>query len=188
MSITIITPPTEEPITLTQVKVQVRVDDAASDDLLTSLIAAARQHVEARTGRGLITQTRVLRLGDFPEQIVLREGLLQAISSVTYVDVDGVVQTLDETAFQVDPYSDPPRIMAAYASIWPTTRCQPNAVTVTYVCGYADAASVPNDIKAALLMIVADLFANREASVIGATYVETTAVTNLLAPHMSYAS
>lgn len=188
MSITIIVEPTEEPITLAEAVKQCEVFGTAHDGYLTDQIIAARRHVEARLQRGLITQTRALRLDGFPAVITLREGLLQSVSSITYVDTDGATQTVDAADYQVDPYSDPPRIKPDYGSVWPATRSQFNAVTVTYVCGYADAAAVPQDLKSAMKLIVADLFSNRESGIVGTIYVETPTVAALLNDHISYAS
>lgn len=188
MSITIVIEPTEEPITLAEAVAQVSGYGTAHDTTLTAMIVAARRHVEARLQRGLITQTRALRLDGFPQVLKLREGLLQSVTSITYVDSDGATQTLAAAAYQVDRYSDPPRIKPAFGSVWPSTRDQLNAVTVTYVCGYGAAAAVPQDIKSAIKLIVGDLFNNRESSVVGASYVETPTVTALLADHVSYAT
>lgn len=188
MSITIITEPEEEPITLAEAATQVNAYGTAHDTLLTDLIVTARQHVEARLQRGLMAQTRALRLDRFPPEITLCEGLLQSVESITYVDADGAAQTLDPAEYQVDRYSDPPRIRPAYGKVWPATRTQLNAATVTYMCGYADAAAVPSDIKAAMKLIIGDLFEHRGASIVGASYVETETVTALLAGHVSYAT
>lgn len=187
MSITIIVEPTEEPITLAEAVAQVSAYGTAHDAELTSMIVAARRHVEAKLQRGLITQTRALRLDGFPRVLKLRDGLLQSVTSIAYVDTAGATQTLDVAAYQVDRYSDPPRVKPAFGSAWPPTRDQLNAVTVTYVCGYGVAAAVPQDIKSAMKLIVGDLFNNRESSIVGASYVETPTVAALLADYVSYA-
>lgn len=188
MSITITVQPTEEPISLDEAKLQVEEIGSAHDAMLTSLIKAARQHVEAKIGRGLLSQTRALRMDCFPAEIVLREGLVTAVSSITYVDTDGATQTLAPENYQADLFSDPPRIRPAFTTTWPATRDQLNAVTVTYVCGYANAVVVPENIKSAIKLILGDLFATRESGVVGTIYTTTPNVDALLADHVAYAS
>lgn len=48
--------PSVEPVTLTDLKTYLRVDDTAEDAELSSMISEARDWIEARTGRRLITQ------------------------------------------------------------------------------------------------------------------------------------
>ncbi|MEQ1619683.1 MAG: head-tail connector protein, partial [Terricaulis sp.] len=56
MTITILTPPASEPITLAEAKLFLRIDQTAEDPLITTLIAAAREAVEVACGRALITR------------------------------------------------------------------------------------------------------------------------------------
>jgi hypothetical protein len=43
-------------------------------------------------------------------------------------------------------------------------RAQAEAVRVTYIAGWANAAAVPAAIKASMLLAIGDMYANREAS------------------------
>ncbi len=56
MTITIITPPASEPVSLAEAKLFLRIDQNAEDALITTLIAAAREAVETGCGRALITR------------------------------------------------------------------------------------------------------------------------------------
>lgn len=61
---------------------------------------------------------------------------LISVTSITYIDVDGVTQTLSSSLYSI---TDPAKgvITLNYGESWPTTRWQPNAVTVRFVAGMA---------------------------------------------------
>lgn len=53
----ILVAPATEPVTLTQARAFLRIGTDGDDSVLTSLLVAAREALEARTGRALVTQT-----------------------------------------------------------------------------------------------------------------------------------
>lgn len=173
--------PSVEPITATEAKLHLKVDVSTDDDLITSLIVAARQYVEAFTNRRLVTQTWTYKLDGFPCEDVLwlPTPPVSSVTGVQYVDANGDTQTFSTSDYATDLPSGPNagkgRIYLAYGSSWPTTQDIPNAVTVTFVCGYAAAgatdsvkrAAVPDGIKAAMKLLIGHWYANREAVVIG---------------------
>lgn len=89
MTWSVTTPPADEPVTLDEAKLHLRVDDAASDTLVEALIQAAREHVEAVCERALMPQVWTERQDSFPAVLALRGGMVSAVSSVKYVDADG---------------------------------------------------------------------------------------------------
>jgi len=93
-----------------------------------------------------------------PGIIELPKPPLVSVSSVKYIDRDGVLQTMDPADYVVDVASEPGRIYPAYGTIWPTVRGEPGAVRVEYVAGYA---TIPAQIKAALRKYVGFYFNNR---------------------------
>ncbi len=66
LTITVVTPPTAEPITLDQAKEHCRIDGTEQDNTIRSYIAAARGYVETFTRRTLMPQTLRLKLDYFP--------------------------------------------------------------------------------------------------------------------------
>lgn len=97
--------------------------------------------------------------------IVLPISSLRSVDSITYIDTGGVQQTLDPSTYLVD-LNDPARIMPAYGVVWPNTRQQINAVSVTYTVGYGTAAaSVPEGIKAWMKLRIGSLYEHRESFV-----------------------
>ena len=54
-------------------------------------------------------------------------------------------------------------VAPAYGTSWPSARDQANAVALRYVAGYANAAAVPESIKAWIKLQIGAMFENREA-------------------------
>lgn len=168
MALTLFAAPAEEPLSVAELKAWVRVTHSAEDALLGSIIKSCRAKAENYTERVLIAQTWDQTLDAFPEaQIELLQGPAQSITSVSYVDEDGVQQTLAGAAYTLDKRRFPDWLLPAYDTSWPATQASANAVSIRYVCGYANAAAVPDDIKQWLLLTGAFLYKNREAFVIG---------------------
>lgn len=162
--------PDEEPLSLDEAKDHLREDGDDQDNLIESLILASRQWLEEDLGRSFVTQTWVLKLDRFPAgdtAILLPRPPLVSVSSIAYVDEDGVTQTWAADNYTVDSHSEPGRVTLAYGASWPTTRDVPNAVTVTYVAGYGASTEVPEPIKAAMRLLIGHLYENREHEVTG---------------------
>lgn len=138
--------------------------NTTGDPLLAMLIQAARQHAEQELRRYIITQTVDAYFGEFPHEHDRRFFLppLQTVSAITYVDIDGVTQTLDPSLYLVDNISRPARIEPAYGVVWPSTREQMSAVKVRFVAGYGTAADVPACIKNWMLIRIKTLWDQRD--------------------------
>lgn len=174
----LVTAPTEEPVTVAEVKLHCRIDGTAEDDYLEALITSARQHVENVTGRALLTQTWDYSLDGWPHGTIipLPFGNLQSVTSVKWKDQDGTETTLTAEGPAV---SDPDYIVVTsgdkcgavalpYAGTWPTGTLYPhNPITIRFVCGWTTPTLIPAPIKAAILMTLTDLYENREAQLVG---------------------
>lgn len=68
MPIKLITGPIEEPVTLAEAKLHLRVDDNFDDSLIDMLITSARLHAENVCRRAFVTQKWELYLDAFPRQ------------------------------------------------------------------------------------------------------------------------
>lgn len=166
------TAPTAEPITLEEAKLHAKIDIDDDDDLLTSLIKAARQRIEVLTQRQLVTATRALTLDRFPgdfDAIETPRPPLASVTSIQYVDTDGDTQTLSADNYRADTTSTPGRITNVYGEVWPDTRRLTGAVTVTYVCGYGGADDVPDGLKIATNWLVTYWYENRQPTITGTT-------------------
>lgn len=163
------TDPTEEPVTLEEAKRHLRVDlDLTDDDLqIEMMIQAAREDAEAFLRGSIMPQGWTGYLDRFPteDEIALPFPPLAGVTSITYVDGDGVTQTLSADIYAVDLPGK--RVYLKYGQSWPSTRCQRNAVTIVFTAGHADAASVPARIKQAMLLMIGEMYEHREESVVG---------------------
>ena len=173
MALSLVTGPTVEPIDLAEAKLHLRVDTTDEDELVKTLIRAARQYVETFTRRALVTQTWDLMLDAFPcEAITLPMAGVTSVTSITYVDTNGATQTWSSSLYQTDlptaPKAPFARIQPAYQQVYPMTRDQMNAVTIRFVAGNATAVTVPESLKAGIKLLVGHWFQNREAVVVGA--------------------
>jgi uncharacterized phiE125 gp8 family phage protein len=155
MPLTLITAPAETPVTLAEARQHLRVTATSEDALITNLIGAAVEHSETFTSRAIVTQTWELSLDAFRGgEIELPKPNLQSVTSVKYIDLDGASQTVPAADYQVDTISEPGRIKLVPAASWPSVNEQLNAVTIRFIAGYGLAASVPFQIKAAILLLV----------------------------------
>lgn len=185
--------PIEEPVSLAEARVHLRAEDTPDGTLIETLVQAAREQVEDFTRRQVMTATYDFLADSFPaagrrwwwaedsgrwavdqvtgivdtSEIELPRPRLQSVTSVKYVDVDGILQTLAATEYEVDVGREPGVVRLAYGKSWPSTRAQKNAVAIRYVCGYPSKALVPGRIKAAINLMVGHLYENREDSVVG---------------------
>jgi hypothetical protein len=95
-------------------------------------------------------------------EIMLPRPPLQSVVSITYYDENNAQQTLDPSQYLVDIYSEPGRITPAPDTTWPATKRRANSVEITFVCGYGDAAEVPEGLVSWMLLRIGAAYANRE--------------------------
>lgn len=174
----LVTPPGEEPIDLEFVRDQhLRVaNDDAEDDYISRLIRSTRRAAERTTRRALITQDWALVMDRFPcgGCIEVPRPPLQEVLSIKYLDDQGAEQTLNPSVYKVStpygPNAQKGRITPAYNEVWPTTRYEIDAVTVTFRAGYVSptsppAPNVPEDIVHGMLLMMGELYKIRSESV-----------------------
>lgn len=148
-SLRLVTDATAEPVSLEDLKTQIRLASTETDEdaLLEGLITVARKAAENKTRRACLPQTWQLKLDDFADEMVLPRAPLSSASTdvvITYLDAaSGNSTTLPSTHYTVDADSEPGRVFLAYDSEWPDVYPVPNAVTITFKAGYPVTTSAP---------------------------------------------
>lgn len=159
-------PPTVEPVTVSDLKMHGRIglDVSAEDPLIQNDIKTAVEWLERDTASAFCQQTMRLRCDCFPCDVIeIWKHPVQSITSIQYVQEDGTTATWASSNYIVNTDSKPARITLAYDKTWPTARAVENAVTVTFVAGYATVALIPEHVKQAIRILAWDMVQNREA-------------------------
>jgi uncharacterized phiE125 gp8 family phage protein len=133
-----------EPVTLVEAKDFCKIDIGTDDNLIISLITAARQMCEAYTGVGFVVHDAVAILNNINGDIYIPYGPLIAINQVT--DEAGNILVLDSTYFIIG--NSFKRLQSPRAK----------NITIDYSTGYSE---LPNILKTALLNQIYYLYDNR---------------------------
>lgn len=182
----LIATPATMPISLAEAKVHMRVDDDFEDDLITSFISAAIDHVDGYSGilgRCLINQTWALSGANFNEICLLPfPDVSSAI--ITYFDGDEVEQTFDSANYSLLETPCGSRLGFRQGAVIPTVFARADAVTVEFVAGYGVSGDkVPAAIRQALKMMVAYYYDHRDVSTSGTSDITPLGVSALIAPY-----
>ena len=186
MRVFVVTPPAPV-ITWANLNGHLRLEgDETERTYIEGLAEAATGHIDGPTGwlgRSLGAQTLEARMDNFGcGRINLPCPEILSIVSVKYIDADGVEQTVPSDQYDLIGNSIEP----AYGKSWPRPRMQREAVRIRYTAGYS---ILPGPIRSAILLMVGDLFANRETVVTGTISSQismSTTVENLLTPYRQW--
>ena len=155
----------QEPVSLGQAKAFLKVDDVAEDALITTLIGAARLHVEGVTGRTLLAQSWRAVLDDWPANgwVKLPVGPLISVTAITAYDGDGEAHALALEQF----LSEPDRLIVPQSVAGMPVLQERQGIEVDFVAGFgSEPEDVPADIRQALLALVSYWFEHRDAVIV----------------------
>lgn len=187
--------PPEPVVTWDEAAEHLKLDSDATDRVyVESLVATATAHIDgpghesgagASLGRALGVQDIELRFDPVPgaSSVKLPFPPVVELLEVKYLDRADVLQTADNADFEL---LGRVLVPARSAFPWEGGSTRREAVRVRYRTGYA---ALPTPIKAAILLMVGDLYANRETTIAGATVTTvpmSLTVDRLLEPFRSY--
>ena len=160
------TGPVAEPVSVPEMKLHLRVDFSEDDTLIAAQIKAVRQWMEDYLQIAMVPRTYLAKFERLGEVVELPIRPIASVSQIQVYSTDSpsVLTTVDASLYDVD--TNKGRIYRAHAESWPDWYPRPDAVQVTFVAGYDGTSPVvdatPESLKAALKLIVGDLYENRE--------------------------
>lgn len=163
--------PAEEPITIDEAKLHLRVDGDDEDAHIMNLITAARMEAERVTWRAFCERTFVLNLDAWPGEscIALPRAPLRSVESVIYTSDAGVATTMASSDYIVSAPGNERGLIALkrQSTGWPTTTLQVvDGIELRFTAGYGDPSDVPQLFKQAMLLMIGHWYENREEVVI----------------------
>jgi uncharacterized phiE125 gp8 family phage protein len=167
-----------EVITLEQARQHLKLDTYGSpemndeDELVTSLITAARERIENYLNIAIAFQTVQVVYDDFKNYMPLY-GPISTLVSVDYEDELNAGITLDPSYYTIDEYSKVPALVLNYGYKWPKVYPGINKVSIRLDVGFTD--GIPEDevenenpcpkaIIQGMLLTIGHLFKNREST------------------------
>jgi hypothetical protein len=102
-----------------------------------------------------------------------------SIDKIEYIDLNGVLQTLDPAQYVADLTGPQARITPAFGQHWPPTQMRVNAITVTFTAGRL---LIPARYKLAICQLAAHWFDQREAVTFDQPVEVPLGVTSMLGP------
>ena len=188
MTVKIDTPPLEEPVSLEEAKIYLRVDDNDLDSLISDEIVNTRQFCERYTGLLLVSQAVSVYLDDWPTAqtnawwMGLKEGHIDEVSpAVSAVSLPiGPVQTLnsidlldnDGNATEVAPLPAyvttglMPMLVRKSGYQWPRPLRAKEGIKVRLTVGFGSPSQVPFALRQGILQLLAHRFDNPSSAMV----------------------
>lgn len=159
MHLVTITPPATLPITLDEARNQLRLEvgESSPDNArITALVGAATKVVESKLKQTLVSTVLDLYLDSFSNPVRILPGPVISVTSVKYLNPDGVLTTLPTDQYRVSTgkigWVEP-------TDSFPSTKSCKDCVVVRYTAGYS---AIPDNIKSAILLILDALYNQNE--------------------------
>lgn len=169
MGLHLLTPATTAPLTLAEVKVQLREVGTDQDALITSMIDAATEECEGILHRAIMPSTWLWKADEFPDGPIIIPQPARVIDSLKYHDATLTQQTLVSGTDYDKAIADDYRaiVFPMPGHPWPSVGDRPDAVQLQFQAGWATAAAVPRVVKNWILLRVGAYFLHRESWTLG---------------------
>lgn len=139
-------------------------DDGFQDAVLLPQLRAALSAVEARIGKALLEREFKLVVTAWRDlgRQVLPVAPVSSVDALTIVDLNETTETIPPAAFRLIPDAHTPALEATALSL-PIIPIGGTA-EIEFTAGYGDWATVPGDLKQAVLLMATHFYENRSAS------------------------
>lgn len=180
-----------EPLSVAEVKLHCRIDHNEEDPLLQSYITAVREHVEEVTGRALVEKLVQYRFDDFNDVLgfEFRPLPFRNLSSFSYLDVNEIEQQVPTSIYRVITADRRAYITLRANQVWPSLLSDEDyPVQVTFVASPGTSSGSPSipvlhpSLRAAMLLMIGDLYENRESQITGTIIARSETAMNLIRP------
>jgi len=154
------------PVTVDEIKSDLRIQHTSDDTRITGLIAAATDFMDVPSGvigKALIHQTWALSVETYgaDNTIDIPVTPVSSITSIQYFDNENVSRTLTVSDFYLYGNQDRAWIKAKPGVVIPAVFDRLDAITVTFVAGFSDnSAGVPNSIRQAMSLLISHWYEN----------------------------
>lgn len=167
-------------LSVDELKEHLRVTSTDDNSLIAAYRDAALSYVADYCNLILGDTTATLYLDAFPAMVEIPAAPVTAVTGVTYLDANNVSQTLSTASYWVDVKRRPARV--TFSSVPATYVDAHNAVQIACTIGIPEA-DVPESIKQAVRIMVAELYREREASSPAMLHKNPYGIQALLNPH-----
>lgn len=173
MGMRTLAPPGVEPVGVGEAKSWLRIGGDDEDVLVAGLIAAARERVEAFTGRALISRPlretldgwSWRRMSGFGSAFALRCPPLVSVEEIRVAGRDGTVSVWEADQYRVEADGDPGRIAVARPFGFPRPGLPAGGIEIDFTAGYGSAAeNIPYALREAVMRLVSYAYADGQPS------------------------
>ena len=153
----------QEPVSVSDVKAQLRFVFDEEDGLIAGYIASARDRCENELNRKLRRQRVELTYSAWNSGLRLdRMGHDVQIESIQYIDSKGISRQLESESYRLQK-RHLMMIVPAGGFEWPDLEIVNPTITVTLQAGYSQSADIPQALKNWICAVAASMFRNRES-------------------------
>ncbi|UGX84731.1 head-tail connector protein [Phyllobacterium meliloti] len=160
MTITVVKPTAVEPVALADLRQFLRLSGTGEDMLLSGLLKAARETLEAQTGLALIKQTQRLYVDQWPKDDLVKidRHPVRSIVCVTAYEPDGVPVILPIAQMHLETATRPARLHMHHEADGL------GGLEIDFIAGFGETGlDVPDALKHALMTLVAHWYEFRGA-------------------------
>lgn len=165
----LVSAPASEPVTLGELRSHLKLSQTGDDTEIANIwVPAARRLIEQSYNLRLVTQTWKAYFDRFPcfvgdgydlSYSELPLGPVQSVTNIKYLDTAGAEQTLATSVYHADCKRPLARLLLKSGQGWPSiSPSTPNAVYVTFVCGYGTRQQLPANLRAAVMLQARAMF------------------------------